>query len=186
MPNMISLRNFRLETTTGHIVLFKAGEAAFVPDAAVSAAMAAGCVPEDKGDIPFYEDASRAVVEFHGDVRKSVIYLAVEAVCKVNDSKEFDGAGVPQVKVIAGKLGFDVNRAEVVDALQVYSQAKAEGREFPVHPAASNITRVIEADTKAELIELAAEFDVPEDKIKGLVVRDLRKFLLVKFSGIAA
>lgn len=186
MPLMISLRNFRLETTTGHVIQFQAQEPVFVPHSAVSAAMAAGCVPQDQADIPFYEDSSRAAVEFHGDVRKAVLYLAVEAICKKNDSKDFDGAGVPQVKVIAAKLGFDVTRGEVVDALQVYSQAKAEGTEPGAHPAAANITRVLEAETKAELIELAAEFGVPEDKTKGLVVRDLRKLLLVKFSGLAA
>lgn len=46
--------------------------------------------------------------------------------------------------------------------------------------------RVIEAETKVELVELAEEFGVDKTKAKGLTVRDLRKLLLVKLSGASA
>jgi hypothetical protein len=119
-------------------------------------------------------------------VRKSIVFLAVQSVCKKNDSKDFDGAGTPKVSVIAAKLGYEVNQREVTDAMQLWHTSNAEGREPALHPAAANITRVLEADSKMELVELANEFDLPADKIKGLSVRDLRKLLLVKFSGITA
>lgn len=186
MPLMKSLRSFRLETTTGHVIEFAANEPIYVPDSAVPFAMQAGCVPEDAADLPFYEDTSRANVEFQGDVRKSVLYLAVQAVCKKNDSKDFDGAGTPKVAVIAAKLGYEVNQREVTDAMQLWHGANAEGVEPALHPAAANITRVLEAESKMELVELANEFDLPESKTKGLSVRDLRKLLLVKFSGVTA
>ena len=75
---------------------------------------------------------------------------------------------------------------EVTDVFQQFMQVLAGDIEYPLHPAAPNIQRVLEAGSKAELVGLAAEFDVDEKRAKGLTVRDLRKLLLVKFSGVAA
>lgn len=186
MPDFISLRSFRLDSTTGHVAVFEANTPRFIPDALVPAAMAAGCVPVDQKDVPFYEDTSRAKVEFVGDVRKSMVYLAVKHVVAANNPKEFDGGGTPKTAVIAGLLGYEVSRKELVDVFQQYMQLQSEGREYALHPAADNIMRVIQAGDKAELLELADEFGVPVDKAKGLQSRDLRKLLLVKLSGIAA
>lgn len=187
MPTMISLRTFRLETTKGHIVSFVAKEPKFVPDAVVSEAMAAGCVPADESDQPFYDDLSRAHVEFTGDVRKSMLYLAIKSVVDKNDvTKDFDGAGVPKHEAVSAALGFEVFQAEVAAVYQQYLQVLAEDIDFPLHPAAPNIQRVLEAANKAELVELAVEFGNEEKKVKGLSVRDLRKMLLVKLSGVAA
>ena len=185
MPEMISLRAFRLASTTGHVIEFEARTPRYVPEAAVPEAMAAGCVPADDAAIPFYDDLSRAKVEFQGDIRRSMIYLAVKMIAEANVTKEFDGGGTPKTAVISDRLGFEVSRKEVVDVYQQYLSAKADGREFALHPQAQNILRVIEAETKDELIALAEEFDVDGAKAKGLVVKDLRKLLLVKFSGIA-
>lgn len=185
MPQMISLRTFRLESTKGHIVRFEAKVPRFVPDAIVPEAMAAGCVPTDESEIPFYEDLSRAKVEFQGDIKRSMVYLAIKSLAQKNDSKDFDGGGYPKTKVVADLLGFEVERQMVIDLYQEYQQVTAEGREFALHPASTNILRVIEAGSKAELIELADEFGVPADKAKGLQVRDLRKMLLVKLDGVA-
>lgn len=185
MPEMISLRSFRLETTKGHIVLFEAKKPRFVPDAIVAEAMAAGCVPTDENSIPFYEDMTRAKVEFTGDIRRSMVFLAVKVIAQKNDPKEFDGGGYPKVKAVAEMLGFEVERQMVIDLYQEYQQVTAEGREFALHPASANIMRVLEAGSKAELVELADEFGVPADKAKGLQVRDLRKLLLVKLDGVA-
>lgn len=186
MPLMISLRNFRLETTKGHVVAFTANEPKFVPDAAVSEAMAAGCAPADKADQPFIDDLSRAKVEFTGDVRRSMIYLAIEAVVEKNDvTKDFDGAGVPRHTAVSECLGFEVFQPEVTNIFQQYLQAKSEDVEFALHASAPNIQRVMEAKSKAELVALAVEFGNDEKSAKGLVVRDLRKSLLVKLSGVA-
>lgn len=186
MPNMISLRSFRLASLTGHVVQFEAKKPTFVPDAAVSEAMAAGCVPENESDIPFYEDVDRAKVEFTGDVRKSMLYLAAQAVAKRNNPKDFDGGGTPKTQVVADMLGYEVSREELLSVYQQYLQVQQENLDYALHPNAANIMRVIEAGSKAELLELASEFGVPDDKAKGLSVKDLRKLLLVKFSGHAA
>ena len=186
MLKMISLRNVRVPSTTGHVVLFEAKVPRDVPDEIVSEAMALGCVPVDEADIPFHEDLSRAKVEFQGDVRKSMIYLAVQLLAEENNVKKFDGGGTPKTSVVADMLGYEVGRQEVLDTFRQYQTVRAEGIEYKLHPAAPNILRVLQAETKDELVGLADEFGVDEKKAKGLVVRDLRKLLLVKFSGIAA
>lgn len=184
MPLMISLRKFRLESTTGHCIQFEPREPVYVPDVAVSDAMKAGCVPAEEADIPFHEDLSRAKVEFVGDVRSSMIYLAIDAIVKRNNSKDFDGGGVPRQALINDTLGFETTRKEIVQVYQQYMQVKAENLEYALHPAAPQILKVLEAGDKGELLELAEEFGVENEKSKGLSVRDLRKLLLVKLSGI--
>lgn len=186
MPDFISLRSFRLESTTGHTAVFEANVPRFIPDALVAEAMAKGCVPVDKSDIPFYEDQTRAKVEFTGDVRKSMIYLAVKHLAEKNNVKDFDGGGTPKTASVAKLIGYDVFRPEITDAYQQYLQYTSENREYALHPQAHNILKVIQAEDRAELVDLAEEFGVEKAKAKGLQVRDLRKMLLVKLSGVAA
>ncbi|NLA67481.1 MAG: hypothetical protein GX856_04420 [Gammaproteobacteria bacterium] len=181
---MTSLRTFRLASTTGHVIRFQAKVPTFVPDAAVPEAMAAGCVPVDEADVPFYEDLSRAKVEFNGDVRKSMLFLAVKTLTLKNDYKNFDAGGNPKVKPVSEMIGFEVNRQELLDIFRIYQQSVAENVDYPLHPAAPNILKVLEAEDKGELLELAEEFGVDKDKAKGLQGRDLRKLLLVKLSGV--
>lgn len=185
MPEFISLRSFSLSSLTGHSAVFEAGVPKDIPAALVPDAMAAGCVPANEASIPFHDDASRAKVEFVGDVRRSMLYLAVKAVAEKNDSKEFDGGGVPKTAAVVSRLGFEVQRKEVTDIWQEYTEMKAEGLEFTLHAQAQNIAKVIDAGDKAELLELAEEFGLDEAKAKGLQVRDLRKQLLVKLGGIS-
>lgn len=185
MPELISLRSFRLESTSGHVIQFEAKVPKYVPDAAVSEAMAAGCVPTSAAEVPFHEDLQRAKVEFTGDVRKSMIFLAVKAIAEKNDAKQFDGGGTPRTAVVSDALGFEIARKDVVDVYQQYLTVTAEDVPFALHPSAPNILRVIEAESKGELIDLADEFGVDGAKAKGLTVKDLRKLLLVKFSGVA-
>lgn len=186
MPNMLSIRNFRLETTTGHSIEFKANVPTWVAPVAVPAAMAAGCVPEDAKDQPFYEDSFRDKVEFKGDIRRSMLHVAVKTIAERNDVKEFDGSGNPKTDAVVNRLGFEVTRNEVVDAFRIYMQAKAEDIEIDLHPSTAVIARIIDADDKKDLVELADELDVPKDKVKGLVARDLRKLLLAKCGGVSA
>lgn len=186
MPNMISLRTFRLDTLKGHSIQFKAKEPTYVPPMCVPEAMAAGCVPADEDGVPFHDDTSKDVVEFKGDIRKSMLHIAVKTIAERNHTKDFDGAGNPKVDVVAERLGFDVNAAEVKAAFRLYMQAQAEGTEIELHEAAETVTRIIDADNKKDLVELADELGVPAEESKGLVARDLRKLLLKKFDGATA
>lgn len=182
---MLSLRTFRLASTTGNIVLFEAKVPRHVPNIIVPEAMAAGCMPVDADEIPAFENKERAKVEFQGDLRRSMVYMAVKAVMDKNDPKQFDGGHVPKHEVISASLGFDVPAKEVREIYQQYTAAAAEGRDYGLHPEAQNVLKVIEADSKAELVELAGEFGLEDKAIKGLTVKEIRKLLLVKLSGVA-
>lgn len=185
MPDFISLRSFRLESTKGHIVLFEANVPRFIPDAIVPEAMAAGCAPVDKSDIPFYEDKSRAAVEFQGDMRSSLVFMAAKHVALRNNSKDFTGGGAPKAQVLTEALGFDVNQKEATEQFQRYSASVQDGFDVPLHPQAANVLKVIEAGDRDELLDLGVEFGVEKDKAKGLTLRELRKTLLVKLTGVA-
>ncbi len=185
MPKMISLRDVRVATLSGDVVLFKANVARDVPQSVVADAMQLGCVPTNTADIPFYEDMEKAKVEFQGDARRSTIYLAIKSIIERNNIKEFDAGGIPKVDVVTARLGYTVSRDEVRAIFELYNTAKGEGREYGLHPQAQNIMRVIEADSKVELVELATEFGIEEEKAKSMVGRELRKLLLTKFNGVA-
>ncbi len=184
MPQMKSLRNFRLATTTGFVAMVSASEPFFCPDNCVDEAMKAGCVPVNEGDIPFYEDASRARVDFVGNLRASIIYMAIDVIVKENNTKNFDAGGMPKLDVVADRLAMQVSPAELRDLFQQYLSNKADGKEYDVHPQAKRVVDVLEASTKAELHEMCGEYDIPTDKTKGMNMKELRKILLVKLSGI--
>lgn len=185
MPKFISLRTFRLESTTGHCVQFEARKPRDIPDVLIPVAMAAGCVPADADDVPFVDDLQRSKVEFQGNIRDSMVYLTLELIAKRNDPKDFDGAGVPKTAAVTARLGFEVKRQDVINLWQQYLDIRTNGGEYAMHPNAPNILRVLEAVEKDELVDLAVEFGVEEDKAKGLQSKDLRKLLLVKFEGTA-
>jgi hypothetical protein len=184
MISMISLRTFRLATTKGHVIRFEAKKPQMVPNDIAAEAMAAGCVPTDEKDAPFIDDMTRANVEFQGDIRRSVVLLAIEAIAKVNDAKNFNGAGIPKAKVLSERLGFDVTPTEVTALWQEYMGAKNSGVDLPMHPQAEQVLAVLNAEDRETLLALAAQFEAPTDKLDGLSTRDARRFLLTKFHGL--
>lgn len=184
MIEMLSLRNFRLATTKGHIVRFEARKPRMVPDEIAAEAMAAGCVPTHDADAPFIDDLTRANVEFQGDIRRSVVILALEAIAKSNVAKNFNGAGTPKANVLSERLGFDVTPTEATALWQELMGARNNGIELPMHPQAQSVMAVINAEDRETLLALANQFDVPKDKLEGLSTRDARRFLLTKFHGL--
>jgi hypothetical protein len=183
---MLSLIDVRVATTKGHVIPFEARKPRMVPADAVQDCMARGCAPTATDKIPVQEDVSRAKVEFQGDVRRSMLYLTVKLLAEENDVKNFDSGGYPKSAVIANRLGFEVPRKEIVEVFQQYNAAKAEGTQVPLHAAASQALEVLQAEDKAELLDVASEMGVDNfDKLKGMQLRELRKTLLVKLSGAA-
>src|SRR5690606_22283912 len=120
MPQMKSLRTFRLASTTGHVVQFIANEARDVHPDLVQEAMAHGCVLVDPADQPFYDDLARAKVDFTGDIRKSMLYLAVKSLAEENDTRKFDAGGSPKAAVVGDMLGLTIGKREVNDMFQQY------------------------------------------------------------------
>lgn len=182
---MVSLLDRRVATLHGHIVLFEANVPRMVPALIVPECMAAGCAPTNLASTPKLEDVSRAKVEFQGDIRRSMLYLAVKTLAEENDPKKFDAGGYPKTATVSAMLGFEINRQELVTVYQQYTTAKAEKLAVPLHPMADQVLAVIQAESKDDLLDLAGEIGVDFDKAKGMQQRDLRKTLLVKLSGAA-
>lgn len=186
MPNMISLRKFRLSTTTGHMISFNSNEPVYVPDEAVSAAMAAGCAPVNGADQVFFDDVQRSRVEFSGDLRKSILHFAIGTLVKENDPRKFDGSGLPRLDVLSKRLGFEVFKDERRVAHQTYMAVLKNGEHVVLHKDAESVLAVIDAEGKAELLLLANKHGVEAEQAAGLTTKDLRKMLLARFSGLTS
>lgn len=183
MIKMKSLRAFRLASTTGHVKRVVVGENE-IPDDLVKDAMAAGLVPVDAKDAAYHEDKSKAKVDFTGDVRASILHLAIKSVAEENDVAKFDAGGSPKVAVINEMLGMQVSKKELNEAYQQYLTIKSDGAEFVLHPNAPNIIRVLEAESTKELMALGVEeFGVEQKALEGQSEREMRRILLVKLSG---
>jgi hypothetical protein len=182
---MISLRTFRLATTKGHIILFKAKEPRPVPNDAVTDAMAAGCVPTHPDDAPLFEDLAKAKVEFQGDLRRSIIFLAMEVIAKENNSKQFTAGGRPKTAVMVDRLGFELTDSEIGAAWQDYMTVKGSGDDVQLHPNAIEVMKVLGADSLEGLRAIARQQNINSKELEGVSVRDLRRVLLVKLSGVA-
>jgi dephospho-CoA kinase len=64
---------------------------------------------------------------------------------------------------------------------EAYQTAESSGVPYIIHDDAQDALRVIMADNKAELTELAVEFGKPEDEYHGLSSKALREYLLRHF-----
>jgi hypothetical protein len=185
---MISLRNYRLASLNGSVTVFEAGTPTFVKESQVQDALAAGCGLVNENERPFFDDQAKVPAEFAGNIRQSLIYLAVKAIAEANNTKHFDSSGTPKIAEVGNRVGFDVSQRETRDVFEMYTAAKGEGRDAMLHPEAENIMRVVEAESRADLQELAFEFGYTEEQIKKVPQsRELRKLLLTKFqAGINA
>jgi len=193
MPNMISQRSFRLPTTTGHVLLFKANVPLYVPPSAVSAALSAGCIAADGSNVDQLDsmladgETLQPAVGFVGDVRESLIFLAIQELIKHNKASNFDGSGAPKPEAIGDLLGFDITHPEMVKVYRAHLQANEDDDQYSLHPSAPQALRVIRAESKAELAGIADEVITDEAEAKAAKkqnVRDLRRLLLSKLSGI--
>lgn len=186
MPQMKSLRKFRLASTSGHIIHFNPDEPAFVPPQAVQEAMAAGCVPVDPAEAAKFDDAGRAKVDFNGDLRKSILYLVMRSLHQENDSRKFDAGGVPKATVVEGITGLNTGKAEIADAWRAFLNANSNGEDVALHSSAENVLRVLDAESPQELVELGKEFGAEESDMAGLSMKELRRKLLSRLGGNAA
>ena len=180
MVIMESLRKFTLRTTKGHCIQFEARTPRLVPRAVVQDAMAVGCVPVNKEDTPFLEDESKAKVEYDKPLRRAVLFIALDALVKENETKNFDGGGNPKEEILEEMTGIVVQKKEIGRLMNEYRTCVATGSELPSHPEAEAVYCIVQAESKDELLQLAKAAGYPEDKAKGLVNKDLRRMLISK------
>lgn len=185
MPNMISLRKLRLASTSGHVVHFDANTPTNVPQEAVREAMALGCVPVNAEEAPEFADASRAKIEFGGELRESLLFLVISRMIEENDVKQFDSGGRPKASALSKTLGFDVSAKEAREAHKTALTIMAQDGTPDLHPDAEVALEVIDAGSKSELLELAGTLDVPKKETDGLTARKLRSLLVSKLAGAA-
>lgn len=183
---MVSLRSFRLATRHGHIITVVAKQPFNCPFAAVQDAMQAGCVPYKLEDAPFLDDLGRAKAEFTGDLRRSLVLLAIDSLVKENKAKNFEGNGAPKVTVLSDRVGFDITKDERTRLYREYHSLRSNNEELQVHPQAELVQRVIDADTREELTQLFPDVGINSRQVQGTSTRDLKKLMLSKFSGLLA
>lgn len=185
MPEMVSIRKFNLSTTTGHMIHFEAGVPKFVPDEVVPHAMQAGCVPANAVDQAIFDSVSKAKVQVAGELRQSLLNVAIDEMVRENTPRKFDGSGTPKPEELSKRLGFEVFKEETRVAFQKYMSARKQGEEVLLHKDTERVMRAIDAESHADLSVLAMECGLDPSYAAGLKTKDLRKEILSKFvSGV--
>lgn len=184
---VVSLRNFRLASTTGHVVIFQAGEPKLIPNNILAEAMEKGCVPSDSLDTGVLErlhgNSARARVEFRGNLRESIVALFLQDFIAANNVKDFDAAGEVKHQVLSEALGFDVHHEEAQKIFRAVRAAEHTGEDLVIHKDAPVVKQIIEALNKADLLELLPHTSLKPEQVKGMQTRDLRKAMLATFAG---
>jgi hypothetical protein len=184
---VVSLRNFRLASTTGHVVVFAAGEPKLIPNAILAEAMEKGCVPSDSLDVGVLErihgNSARSRVEFRGDLRESIIALFLQDFIAANNIKDFDAAGEVKHSVLSEALGFDVHHEEAQKIFRAVRSAERTGEDLVIHKDAAIVKQIIEAQNKTDLLELLPHTSLKPADVRGMQTRDLRKAMLATFAG---
>lgn len=133
MPYVKSLRDVRIASLKGYIVLVKAGVPTHIPDAIVPEAQALGCVTcDDKGRIMVGDETAELAADAAPDEvpflppeerddpekRARVIGLAVAKCYRRNDRNDFTKTNVPKASAITRLVGFPVGNDEVAAAVE--------------------------------------------------------------------
>lgn len=126
MPLYTLNRNYVLRSLLGQSVQFVKNQPVDVPALLEKEARSIGAERVD-GDNPDVLDAeTETVAPMTSGERTDQITTAFELLIERNDPKDFTGAGVPSVKAVEKIVGFDVDRAEVVEAWAAYRAAQGE------------------------------------------------------------
>lgn len=113
MPQMVLNRNFVLSSTAGHAIGFRKGEPVNVPSPVVEEALRIGAeftVVADK-EKQFAEKAETPAAP-QGDEREAAIFEAFRRMLKSGNREAFNGAGLPNIKLLRQTCGFDLDAAE--------------------------------------------------------------------------
>lgn len=185
---ILSLRTFTLNSTKGHCVQIVAKVPTKIPRLLIPEAVAAGCILTDakEGEDAFDGAEGGIKVGYAQDVRKSLLYIATRRIVEANDPDDFDGGGNPSVEALKAIVGFTVTKKEAQSIYRAYIEYGQQNLEYGLHEDAEKILTVTGASTKAELMELAVEYDIDVEALKGKSITDMRKFMLTKLSAIVA
>jgi len=184
---VVSLRNFRLASTTGHCVVFEAGKPTLIPNSILAEAMEKGCATTDTLDANLIErihgNSARSRVQFSGGLRDSIIALFLQDFIAANNIKDFDAAGEVKHQVLSEAVGFDVHHEESQKIFRAVRSAEHSGEDLVIHKDAPVVKQIIEASNKADLELLLPHTKLKPTDTKGMQTRDLRKAMLASFAG---
>lgn len=122
---MMSLRTFTLRSTTGHCIRFERQKPTQVPGHLVAECIKNGCAPTSDLDLPAEDEVTnKQVVPPSGMERSDLIGAALENIIRENERDDFTSAGQPNIKRLEKRLGFDVNKQEVIP---VWDELRATG-----------------------------------------------------------
>lgn len=183
MPQMKHLQNRRVGTLSGHVVVFQSNKPMFVPADAVQDCLAAGAAFVDENDRVISEEESAVRFMLTGSARDSVVYLAIEALVKEGDLKNFDAGNAPKPNSVSERLGFPVSATEVRDTYQKFLQCRSEGISPELHPSARTVINIAEARSRSDLMLIASELGIDEGAAKSATAKELRVLLMKRAAG---
>lgn len=113
-------RNLVVSSVLGHAIGFEKGVPTHVPPSMYEEVMSRGAVPEE--DMP--ESEVKKSDALTPEDRKILLSAAIEELVTKNDSKDFTAAGMPHVKVLSAKVGFNVEADERDAAFAAFTAAR--------------------------------------------------------------
>lgn len=128
MPEYVLNRNYTHRSLMGHTISFEKGQPTYVPPECEKEVVAFGA-DRVVGDNPDVLPEDVVVEEVpQGSDREAMLNAAFEQIEARNDTKDFTAQGVPTIKAVEKIVGFNVEKAEVLDAWREYRVAKAEAQ----------------------------------------------------------
>lgn len=126
MPTYVLNRTHSLCTKKGHTLNFQKGVPLYVPNECVADVVAIGGNSTDGEDFDPLGPENTEKVELTADERREALYGAYALLEKRDVRGDFNAQGLPNVKVLAGVVGFMPQTAERNETWQTYRESKAE------------------------------------------------------------
>lgn len=125
MPDYILNRNYLHRSTQGFTIKFEKGQPVYVPPLCEREVVAFGA-ERVEGDNPDVLDDEQKPQELGAVERRDAILSVIAEMVERNDSKDFTGAGVPNVKAVDKRVPFSPDKSEVLEAWEEFNSRKSE------------------------------------------------------------
>lgn len=126
MPDYILNRNYLHRSTQGFTIKFEKGQPVYVPPACEREVAAFGAERVEGATPSALGDEVVQTQELDAPQRIEAIIVVIRDMVERNDSRDFTGAGVPNVKAVDKKLPFSPDKSEVLEAWAEFNSRKSE------------------------------------------------------------
>lgn len=117
-------RNFTLISKTGHVILFKKGQATWVPPEVRKEAIQIGAQPSD-GNTDVLEEET-VVIPLSAGERAEKLIEAFKTLQQRNNRTDFTGQGIPAIPALKKLVEFDVEKKEVETLWNAYREEQGQ------------------------------------------------------------